>query len=80
MVATLSCEKEDGTTISRDSIDDPSDDSPFRQLQTEAKLIVLDAIALATTVLMLVAGGLGLFFTPRHHDRTELLARSWKRR
>jgi hypothetical protein len=43
-------------------------------------LIELDAIALGTTVAMLVLGGLGLFVAPRHHDRAELLTRSWKRR
>ena len=38
-------------------------------------MIVLDAIALGTTVLMLVLGGLGLFVAPRQHDRAELLER-----
>ncbi len=57
-------------------------------------MIVLDAIALATTAVMLLAGGFGLFAPPRrrapegrHHrraryernDRTALV-RSWNRR
>jgi hypothetical protein len=48
-------------------------------------MIVLDAIALATTAFMLLAGGFGLFAPPRQkkpegrHDRTALV-RSWNRR
>jgi hypothetical protein len=48
-------------------------------------MIVLDAIALGTSALMLLAGGLGLFAPPRHrtqrgrHGRSDLV-RSWSRR
>jgi hypothetical protein len=75
-----SCEKGDGTTISRDSIDDATDDSALLQHSKERELIVLDAIALGTTAVMLVAGGLGLFLSPRRRDRADLLVQSWKRR
>ena len=43
-------------------------------------MIALDGIALGTTAFMLIAGGIGLFYPPRHRDHTVLLARSWKRR
>ncbi len=48
-------------------------------------MIVLDAIALATTAFMLAAGGLGLFVSQTHrargrHTDRSALARSWRRR